>query len=513
MNNTNAHVETYGLAADAYTDMKADRSQFEGVWDECAALTLPYLTPNRQRGDVKLYSSVASSGVNALAAKLLVSLLPASGSFFRLLPDDVEVADYTDEELAELDGQLMEVEEATLRYISEKKLRTPTVEALKYLLITGNAALYKIPGGSLKTFSPYQFTVRRDLDGSVLDAVILEEKAVANLPETIVSQINEEQPDEIEDLKITSKDRIELYTRIRRLQGENFIVWQEVNGVIIKGSYKTYDEDSLPYMFPRWITVADEDYGEGLISTYLGDIRGLEGLSQAVYEAAAAAARTLYFVSPKNGLAPTDLQDAANNSVLSGRAEDVSVFRLDKGADLNIATSQIDAITNRLGKAFLTLSGNIRNSERTTASEVNMVAQELESTFGGSYSVLSADFQLPLLRLILKEVEPDALEISTPSISAGIAGISRDRDLNKMMNFVGVVSKLPQEGVLPQLNTSALIEQIATSFGIKKGTLTYSEEELAAKQAQAQAQQAEQMGAEAGLKSAMESPQPQNTNV
>ena len=39
-----------------------------------------------------------------------------------------------------------------------------------------------------------------------------------------------------------------------------------------------------------------------------------------------------------------------------------------------------------------------RDAERVTAAEVNLMAQELENSLGGIYSILTQEFQLPYLR-------------------------------------------------------------------------------------------------------------------
>ena len=49
-------------------------------------------------------------------------------------------------------------------------------------------------------------------------------------------------------------------------------------------------------------------------------------------------------------------------------------------------------IEQRLSYAFLLNASVIRDSERTTAEEVRMTAQELQDSLGGIYGVLSQSF-------------------------------------------------------------------------------------------------------------------------
>ena len=69
---------------------------------------------------------------------------------------------------------------------------------------------------------------------------------------------------------------------------------------------------------------------------------------------------------------------------------------MQKFNDFRVAQESAQKIEERLAAAFLLNSSVQRDAERVTAEEVRFMAQELESTLGGVYSVLSQEFQLPL---------------------------------------------------------------------------------------------------------------------
>ena len=48
----------------------------------------------------------------------------------------------------------------------------------------------------------------------------------------------------------------------------------------------------------RFSTVDGEDYGRGRVEEFLGDLKSLEALSQAIIEGSAAAAKVVFTVSP-----------------------------------------------------------------------------------------------------------------------------------------------------------------------------------------------------------------------
>lgn len=60
-----------------------------------------------------------------------------------------------------------------------------------------------------------------------------------------------------------------------------------------------------------------------------------------------------------------------------------------------------DAIESRLSYAFMLNSAVQRSGERVTAEEIRYVANELEDTLGGIYSILSQELQLPLANTLL----------------------------------------------------------------------------------------------------------------
>lgn len=68
---------------------------------------------------------------------------------------------------------------------------------------------------------------------------------------------------------------------------------------------------------------------------------------------------------------------------------------------MQIAKMTADAIESRLSYAFMLNSAVQRSGERVTAEEIRYVANELEDTLGGIYSILSQELQLPLANTLL----------------------------------------------------------------------------------------------------------------
>ena len=159
----------------------------------------------------------------------------------------------------------------------------------------------------------------------------------------------------------------------------------------------------------------------------------------------------------------------------------------------------IKTISDRLAGAFL-MSGSVqRDAERVTATEVRLLANEIESGLGGIFSLLSQEFQLPLVRLILKKltdqekVPPLPEGVIRPQIITGLEAMSRSEDLRKLTQMMQLLQPLGAEGFTQQINIDDFIDRVGVSLGIDPQGLLKSKEEQAKQQQQAQQQRQQQM--------------------
>ena len=119
-----------------------------------------------------------------------------------------------------------------------------------------------------------------------------------------------------------------------------------------------------------------EDYGRGRVGQFMGDLKSLESLSQALVEGSAAAAKVVFTVSPSSTTKPQTLANAGNGAIVQGRPDDIGVVQVGKTADFRTAFEMMQQLERRINDAFLVMQ--VRNSERTTAEEVRLTQMELE---------------------------------------------------------------------------------------------------------------------------------------
>ena len=91
-----------------------------------------------------------------------------------------------------------------------------------------------------------------------------------------------------------------------------------------------------------------EVYGRGRVEEFLGDLKSLEALSQALVEGSAAAAKVVFLVSPSSTTKPSTLANAGNGAIIQGRPDDVQVVQVGKTADFRTAYEMAGGLENGL---------------------------------------------------------------------------------------------------------------------------------------------------------------------
>ena len=161
--------------------------------------------------------------------------------------------------------------------------------------------------------------------------------------------------------------------------------YQECDGKILPSSHGSSPKNISPWICCRFNITDQESYGRSRVSEYQADLQSLDGLMQSMVEGSATMAKVVFAVSPSSVTKPQALARASTGSIISGRADDVSVIATNKQADFRTVREMIEILTQRISDAFLILSP--RNAERTTATEISAVQQELNEQLSGVYGL------------------------------------------------------------------------------------------------------------------------------
>lgn len=456
----------------------------------CAELTIPSLltAQGHKEQDVLAtpYQSLGSRAINHLASKLLLTLLPPNAPFFRLMPNKEELQDLNEEQLVELDQTLASLEKDLYTFIEKKAYRVPLFEALKLLIGTGNALL-RLEDGLLRVYNLEEYVVKRSALGKVIEIIVRESVHPTDVPEL---DLLEEEND--------------LYTCCKVMEDGKYSVYQEVNEEVVPGSEGVLKEDDMPFLALRWTAINGENYGRGLVEQYLGDLRSLEALSQAMVEGASASSKIVFLVDPTATTRAKDLAKAKSGDFVQGRANDVTTLQVQKGSDMQIAFQLAEQLQQRLAAAFLLTEGARRNAERVTAEEIRLVAGELEDALGGIYSILSQELQLPLVKIIFKNSKVKLPEgLVEPVIVTGLEALGRGHDYNKLVMFAQTLQQLLGAEIFAQYtNVGAVIDRVATSLGVDVTGIIKDPQQMQQEQQAQQMQQAGQVGADSMAQSA-----------
>ena len=485
-----------------YAELQGGRTQFLDVARECSRLTLPYLIKDDDSGEVHKrlptpWQSVGAKSVVNLTSKLMLALLPPQTTFFKLqLRDDKLGTELPLEMKSEMELSFSKMERMVMDYINASNDRVVLNQAIKHLIVGGNALIYMHKDG-LKCFPLNRFVVNRDGNGNVHEIVtkeLISRKLLGfEMPEPKPNAVGHD------GINTNGKDDdVEVYTYVRMDEKSGRWTWhQEVDDKIVPNSRSTAPKSASPWLVLRFANVDGEDYGRGRVEEFLGDFKSLEALSQALVEGSAAAAKVIFTVSPSSTTKPAALQNAGNGAIIQGRPDDIGVVQVGKTADFRTAAEMASNIERRLQDAFLILA--VRQSERTTAQEVQLTQLELEQQLGGLFSLLTEEFLRPYLSrtmLVLQrsgQLPKIPKEYVRPQIVAGVNALGRGQDQQSLTQFITTIAQtMGPEAIQKFIDPGEYLKRLAAAQGIDYLGLIKTPEQLQGDMQQQQQQATQQ---------------------
>lgn len=511
-------AEEMGNAASRYSKLETLRTSYLKRARDASQLTIPSLVPPQGASSAtelyKPFQSMGARGVNNLASKLLLSLFPSNTPFFKLTIDEFELAKAVGPQgasspdgktmLADMQEGLAKIERAVMSEIDSTHIRVQLFEALKHLIVAGNVCLYMPKDGGIRVFHLDRYVCKRDPMGNLTEIIVKETVDPDTLDQKLEDFVMSIAPGV--DTPDGDDQAIDLFTHVL-LEDGKWYVQQEVKGQVIPWTVGTYGTDNFPWIVLRYAVIGGEDYGRGFVEEYQGDLYSLEGLAQAIVEGSAAAAKVLFLVDPNGSTSSEACAEATNGAFIEGMARDVTALQLQKQADLQVAANTSKEIQNALAYAFLLNSAIQRNGERVTAEEIRTMVQELESSLGGVYSVLSQDLQLPLAKRLMAQMAAQKRlpllpkKIVRPTIATGVEALGRGNDLAKLDQFIGEIGQQMGPQVLAQyINVPEYLSRRASALGVDAKGLVKDQAQIQQEQQQAQQQQMLQQAVPNGVK-------------
>ena len=454
------------------------------------------------------FQEVGALLINNLSAKLTRLLFPQQFSFFKASASQ-ELTEWARKK-GKTDEQ-MNADFAQLELKSKQRLflnagYAALILALKYLLVTGNALIYRdSKKGKITVWGPNCFSVRRDGTGELLDCILKEYTTVEALPEALQSALRTSNK-----TKYSRPEQVvEKYTRIYRESRNGVVgysVCQEVDCIPV-GDESWYPANLCPWMCPTWNLIPGEHYGRGLVEDYAGGFAKLSSLSESAALYGVEMMRVVHMVGAGSGTDVDELNSAESGQYVRADAGQVQAYEAGDYQKAAQVESQIQMTFQRLSKAFM-YQGTARQAERVTAYELQLDAQEAENALGGAISTLSGGIQVPMAHVLMAEVSPFAetgiiMGELMPDVTAGIDALGRSAETQNLIQasqeIAGIV---PVAQLDKRINPQRLVDVILAGRSIDPTTVFYTpdeqranqEAEAAAKEAKASLLKAQTLG-------------------
>jgi hypothetical protein len=512
-------------AESRYRKLETSRNHWIDRGREASALTLPWLLPfdgdPEPQAMQKIshpWDGIGQRGVHNIASRLLLALLPPTETFFRFVQDDMKFAreqasliaqGVSPEQLAEaktqVDKTLALMERAVLRSIETSSDRVALHEALLHLVVAGNCMMF-LPEDGCKVFNLYRYVLRRDAMGRPVEAVVCEQIAADDLDPEARKVLDLAEPHEPEvEMRVDGgyeelpdERMIRVYTHIT-WEKKKCRWYQEIKGRRVEGSDGSSPRDVSPWIPLRMFRIDGESYSPGYVeAACMADLQTANALTRALTEGALVSSVVKFLAKPGAAVTAKQFNEAANGACLTGNPEDITAVQVGKAGDLAVAEQRLQRVQARLATAFML--SDIRDSERTTAEEVRLQAQQIENSLGSVYSILTIEFQYPYvsrkLMLLTKSggLPPLPSDSIKPVVSVGLAAVGRGNDLERHARFMQILQQtITPEGTMQYLFPAELINRLAAAMGIDTVGLIKTQDQIdeerrAAEEAAQQAQ-------------------------
>ncbi len=467
---------------DSHRTSKLDRAR------QCSQITIPTILPPESweegRSLPQPYSSVASRGVTALASRILSALIPLNDTpFFKFMLKDGSESPH--EVNAYLEGTANQV----YKKLISTNLRESTFQALQHLIITGDVLMMVDDRYFFTNYRLDQYVVQRDIMGEVIEVIHLEYEPI--------------DPDDIryDQSSIEYRQGFEtFYCQYIKTEDGNWAFSKENSkGELVEdGTFVV-----PPFAVLRWFSIPGENYARSHCEDIMGDLISLESYTKSQIEGLAAASAFWIAIDPSGITEVDDIATMRNGSFVSARQADVFVISpaATMSPQISASANAVETMRREIGQAFLMTGQAIPSGDRVTATAVRMIGSELETVLGGAFSAIARTMMEPIvLRCIVQMLQEGLLEEELEEqffhedgtlsvhILTGLQALSRDSDLQKLMQLGEMVRNLPPEAI-STFRWDAYASELITSLGFDPRKWVKSEEEVAELQAAQQMQQ------------------------
>ena len=468
----------------------------------CSSLTVPSILPpegwTEQMQLPQPFSSVPARGVTAMASRMLSALLPLNDMpFFKFELSSGVSPD------PEIDRYLEELSYQVYNKLASGNLRESIYQVLQHLIVVGDAMLIMDDEMNFRLIRLDRFVCRNDVYGNMEECIYIEYES---LPEAM------EDTSSLLDSTLDEEDKQGyrvIYNRLVMQDKVWYLTRQDNHGNHLEGGQYI----APPFIMLKWSTVPGENYARSHCEDIIGDIKTLEAFTEALTTGISAASTFWMGVDPAGITEIDDMAGTPTGGFVSARMNEVHTISPAATINPQIQATQtgVDILRREVGRAFLLDSASIPSGERVTATAVRMIGQELEHVLGGAFSAIARDLMEPIVKrtvfLMTSNGEIDERlqqmfsgeDLLNVQIVTGLQALSRDSDLQKLMQMGEMVRNLPEPAAM-MFRWDEYGRALITALGFPANNWIKSEEDVKAEQMEiAQAQASIQSQAQATM--------------
>ena len=494
-------IDSIWAAMDTEKGDLIERSETYSRWTVSAIMP-----PDGGDGVEQVKGNVHSGArlVNHLANRIVDVLFPITRPFFTVaMTPEAQLKleqELGDEEAGKMQESIRDatakLEKVAMRKLSLTEYRPTAILACKHLIVTGNALLRRMPDGKRVLYPVDRYGVRRDILGQEIEVVLSDKKMFSTFTEEMQELILAAHP------ATKPEDVVQLLTHYKK-DGKRWTINQEAEGVNLQNE-KHQNETDYDLLLLDWMLHPAENYGRGLVEDHAATFHSVDVTNEAILDLMSIIADVKFFVRPGSPLSHdlAALNSAPRGTYWPGNADDISVPEMRARNDLATMIEVVARWEADLSQAFLMSS--VRNAERVTAEEIRMVANELESSFGGLYSQLAQKWQQKEAEYAISKVD-FAKEIGSIGdmfevvVTTGLESLSREGQIDNLRLAIGDLQMMEAvpEDLRGAMNSLRFAKFVFTNRSVDLKAFLNTQEEMQANQ-EAAMQQAGRMEAEAG---------------
>jgi len=464
----------------------------------CSALTIPsLLPPEGWTEEMELpqpTSSVGARGVTSLASRMLSAMMPLNDTpFFKFsLRSGVEPT-------AEIGQYLETMSYQVYRKLISTNLRETIYQAIQNLIVVGDCLVHEMDDFKFRVTRLDHYAVQRTVSGDVNEIIHIEYDLID--PEAISQHYSLPE----------SAKRGYKTTYCQYMKTEDGL-WnyrkEDADGVLLaEGVYEV-----CPVTVLRWYGIPGENYGRSHCEDTLGDLSSLDGYTRALLDGMAASSAFWLGIDPSGITEVDDVAEATNGSWIPARQQDIFTISPSQTMNPQVGTAQsaVELMRREIGQAFLMSSSAIPSGDRVTATAVRMIGSELETVLGGAFSAIARDLMEPIVkRTVFLMIENEELDqrmyeqffdsdgTLTVEVITGLQALSRDTDLQKLMQMGEMVRNLPEQAAA-SFKWEEYARALITSLGFDARNWVRSAEDVQREQMQQQQMMMQQQAMQAG---------------